>query len=349
MPVPLQFSRADLKEATSGPHARRTMSGRITSLSRAPSGGEETALTAARVTLLYVVFGVGLLAAAALVLPAVPGLAPAETDVPVVVGLVVVLATAGFVYLLAARRAASLRETTARLDDARRELSVLHRVFRHDVRNELAVVLAHADMLETTAGEEAVGDHCEAIRESCADLLTAAEKTSLATDVDRADADHAEIDLARCVDRAVERLDLPPAASLETSVPEGTTVAAHEYVEFALLELIENGFAHNDAAEPRVTVTADDAPGYPGWTRVRVADNGPGVPAAERENLESPEEPLDHSSGVGLWVASWIVYRSGGDFDVSDTPEGTCVTVRLPTASTASADRARSALDRFLA
>jgi len=325
------------------------MSGRITSLSRALSGGEETALTPATVTLLYVVFGVGLLAAAALVLAAVPGLAPAETDVPLAVGLVVVLATAGFVYLLAARRAASLRETTARLDDARRELSVLHRVFRHDVRNELAVVLAHADMVETTAGEEAVGDHCEAIRESCADLLTSAEKASLATDVDRDDADPAHIDLSRCIDRVVERFDPPPGASLETTVPAGTTVAAHEYVEFALLELVENGFVHSDAADPRVTVTVDDAPGYPGWTRVRVADNGPGVPAEERRNIDSPEAPLDHSSGVGLWVASWIVYRSGGDFEVTETEEGTCVTVRLPTASTAPADQAQSALERFLA
>lgn len=322
------------------------MSGRNTRLPSALSGSVDETLTPAKVTLVYVVFGVALLAVATLALPAAPGVAPAATVLAV--GLVVVLATAGFVYLLAARRQASLRETAAHLDDARQELSVLHRVFRHDVRNELAVVLAHADMLETTSGDAAVADHCEAIRESCADLLTSAEKASLATDVDREDAD-GTVDLARCVARVADRLELPPGARLETDVPDSAPVAAHEYVEFALLELVENGFAHSDAAEPRVTVTVDDAPGYPGWTRLRVEDNGPGLPEEEREAIRSGEEPLSHSSGVGLWVASWIVYRSGGDFELADTGSGTRVTVRLPSASTTPTGDAESALERFLA
>jgi len=70
---------------------------------------------------------------------------------------------------------------------------------------------------------------------------------------------------------------------------------------------------------------------------VRVADNGPGIPAFDREVLESGTaiETLSHGSGLGLWLVYWVVRRSGGKVTVTDRDSvGTTVTVSLPVVST---------------
>jgi signal transduction histidine kinase len=86
---------------------------------------------------------------------------------------------------------------------------------------------------------------------------------------------------------------------------------------------------HNDGPEPRVSVRVT-ATGT--GTRVVVADDGPGIPEAERSVIESStESPLSHASGIGLWGASWAVQQLGGDlsFEESDLG-GTAVVVELP-------------------
>ena len=70
---------------------------------------------------------------------------------------------------------------------------------------------------------------------------------------------------------------------------------------------------------------------------VRVADDGPGIPAAEVNVLERGyETPLEHGSGLGLWIVNWIVTESGGgiSFDEND-PRGSVVTLRFEAESDA--------------
>ena len=67
------------------------------------------------------------------------------------------------------------------------------------------------------------------------------------------------------------------------------------------------------------------------WIRVDVTDDGPGIPEYERVVIEDGDEsPLEHGSGLGLWLVEWGVTVLGGDvsFDVDD---GTTVSIRLPT------------------
>lgn len=46
---------------------------------------------------------------------------------------------------------------------------------------------------------------------------------------------------------------------------------------------------------------------------VTVTDNGPGIPKAERQVVtDGNETPLEHASGVGLWVVRWIVDAADG-------------------------------------
>jgi hypothetical protein len=65
---------------------------------------------------------------------------------------------------------------------------------------------------------------------------------------------------------------------------------------------------------------------------LRVADNGPSLPEEEIRVLERGHETVvEHTSGLGLWLANWIVTESGGEiaFESGDTGRSV-VTIRLP-------------------
>ena len=69
--------------------------------------------------------------------------------------------------------------------------------------------------------------------------------------------------------------------------------------------------------------------------QLRVADNGPGIPA---ENLNRIFEPFfttkaELGTGLGLWVSRQIVEKHGGKITVESTPAGTSFSISLPSAS----------------
>lgn len=82
---------------------------------------------------------------------------------------------------------------------------------------------------------------------------------------------------------------------------------------------------------PRIVVeTRRDA--VNGVVRVIVADNGPGIPAADREKLFMPYYSTKRrGSGLGLAIVRRIVAEHGGAIDVqSNEPQGTRFVIELP-------------------
>jgi len=69
-----------------------------------------------------------------------------------------------------------------------------------------------------------------------------------------------------------------------------------------------------------------------GIARLAVSDNGPGVPAADRDKLFMPYySTKGRGSGLGLAIVRRIVAEHGGGIEVSDVqPSGTTFTVELP-------------------
>jgi two-component system nitrogen regulation sensor histidine kinase NtrY len=72
--------------------------------------------------------------------------------------------------------------------------------------------------------------------------------------------------------------------------------------------------------------------------RIVVADNGPGIPAGERDKLFLPYYSAKRrGSGLGLAIVRRIIAEHGGNIDVGDnTPRGTRFTIELPCSSSAS-------------
>ena len=66
--------------------------------------------------------------------------------------------------------------------------------------------------------------------------------------------------------------------------------------------------------------------------RLVIADDGPGIPLADRDKLFLPYfSTKQRGSGLGLAIVRRIIAEHGGAIDVGDnTPRGTRFTIELP-------------------
>ena len=241
-----------------------------------------------------------------------------------------------------ARRAVTLRDVTERRRH-RRRLSVLNRVLRHDLRNEMNVVLGYVEAIEGRLGDAdaatpADGDRSEDDRVSPTERIREATTAmlDLSDEIREVEAtldagESATLDVVGLVEALADSLSLEhPRAAVAVDAPESAWVTAVDIVDSAFEELLENAVVHNHRDRPTVEVTVRREGDR---VAVTVADDGPGISQQEIDTFRSDgETQLTHSSGFGLWQVVWLVGESGGDvsFDVDES--GTAVTVRLPAA-----------------
>jgi signal transduction histidine kinase len=109
-------------------------------------------------------------------------------------------------------------------------------------------------------------------------------------------------------------------------------------VEIVFRNLVDNAVKYS-LPSPEVEVTASALPR--GKVLVRVADNGPGIPAADRQNvfqrfvrLGSELERSTPGTGLGLFLVHAIVKQLRGRVVAKGRPpqKGTVMEVELPAA-----------------
>jgi len=228
-----------------------------------------------------------------------------------------------------------LRDVTAR-NTREQRLEVLNRVLRHNLRNDVNAIVGYSDLLADDPDEpEPLAD---AIVEVADELAAIGEKARrierlMATAETEGDA----VPLAPLAQNVlVNAAAEDPDATYERSVPTDVVVQGSGYLlEHALRNLVENAVEHNDAAEPTVELRARYEPDGTYPLTISVLDDGPGIPEQDRAAvLDGDETPLEHGSGLGLWVVRWVVTRLGGEIDIGERPTGgTRVDLRLPRAS----------------
>jgi PAS domain S-box-containing protein len=220
-----------------------------------------------------------------------------------------------------------------RLQRQRDDLDVLNQMVRHDIRNDLQVVTAHAETLRP----EVDGDDAERVEKILSHAGNAIELTRSARDLAevmrQTDPDLEPVPLRTVLESELEEVrETRPDATVTT---EGTvpavTVRAGEMLSSVFRNLLKNAVQHNDTDDPEVTVSATTGDGT---VEVAVADNGPGVPDERKEEIFGQgEKGLESSgTGIGLYLVRTLVERYGGDVRVEDNdPEGSVFVVRLPT------------------
>jgi K+-sensing histidine kinase KdpD len=181
-------------------------------------------------------------------------------------------------------------------------------------------------------GRPAENEHVRVMNERLSNIIelsrTARNIEQLQGDVE---AERTTVVLGEMLRERIERLRAESRdAHISSEVPESLQVVAHELLPYAFDNVLDNALEHNDSDVPRVDVSTDVA-ATRNHVTVNVADNGPGLPEAEREVLTSrTETPLNHSSGLGLWLTRWIVRSSNGSIRVRESElGGTQIAVRL--------------------
>ncbi|MGQ4554642.1 PAS domain S-box protein [Halobellus sp. GM3] len=225
----------------------------------------------------------------------------------------------------------------------RQQLQVLYRVLRHNLRNELNVISGYTDLLSTTgdrsgaahsAASDRSADAVERISRSVDNLLQISVQAQRIENTFIESEQITEMQSIETVVRRAKRevLDDRSGVSVSASIPSSECRVNFE-LGTAVKELLTNAVEHNDSARPSVAVALDvDRRGSTSEATITVEDDGPGIPENERTVLEEGEEsPLLHGSGLGLWLANWIVTELGGTVRLDENdPRGTVVTIAVP-------------------
>jgi signal transduction histidine kinase len=267
------------------------------------------------------------------------------------------------------RRARTYARTRNRLDDGaggvvgytivlqdvtaerRREqrVGVLNRVLRHNLRNDLTVVLGNVTAAAEAADDPAIERLLETAATQTRELSALGER---ARDVEATMSGSVAADQVvdvheTAVDVRDDVLERYPAATVDVDVPPDCRVTADPDVLRVVFEnLVENGIVHDHGDDPHVTVSVDrpsDGSGRTdseptetastadgGAVTFAVTDNGPGVPDHELDVLDARESSLEHGSGLGLFVVNWGVTTLGGDLAFDADDHGTRAFVTLP-------------------
>lgn len=208
---------------------------------------------------------------------------------------------------------------------------VLNRVLRHNIRNDMNVVLGYARRLsETEDGTN--GNLVTPIREKAEDVIDLSESARRIESLDSA-GDEGPVDAVTIIrDRVSVTESSYPEVGLDVDVPDSAWVEAGPLIGSVVDNVLENAIEHNDR-DPVITVsvecTGDDE------VVIRVADNGPGIPADEQQVLtEEMETSMRHGTGLGLWLIKWFVETYDGTLTIEDNePRGTVIEIRLPAAA----------------
>jgi PAS domain S-box-containing protein len=224
------------------------------------------------------------------------------------------------------------KEYERRLEAQRDNLNILNQMVRHDIRNELQIVLAYAQSLEEhvdDAGEEYIEQVLNSAR-------YAADITERARDVAevmvQVDAELVPVNFRYVLEAEIEEVRSSHEAAVvrsDDAIPD-VDVLADDMLESVFRNLLKNAIEHNDEVVPRIDVSATETDGR---VSLRIADNGPGIPDDRKETIfEEGEQGLDSDgTGLGLYLVETLVERYDGEVWVQDNdPEGSVFCVTLP-------------------
>ncbi|WP_426565516.1 sensor histidine kinase [Angustibacter sp. McL0619] len=240
-----------------------------------------------------------------------------------------------------ARLAVTMNEMLSRLDEAHRTQRRFVADASHELRSPLTTLAASVELASLDPTGE-TWQHLSPVMDNeiarmnrlVSDLLLLAKADEHSIPLRLVD-----VDLDDVVEREVRRLRAVTSLTVEVSVRPTRVVGDPSRLGQAVTNLTDNAARH---ARSTVRLQLGADPGADGSGALLVVeDDGPGVPAAERERVFERFVRLDDSrgrdsggSGLGLAIARELVLAHGGSVRIVDAPAGGCrVEVRWPAAA----------------
>ncbi|MFK8212848.1 PAS domain-containing sensor histidine kinase [Haloferax volcanii] len=217
---------------------------------------------------------------------------------------------------------------------AREHLQVLQRVLRHNLRNEMNVVLGMAEEIREATADPRVDHGAARITDHTETLLRVSEKARTAAAVLDDQRPDEVVDATETVRAVIEsRRARYPAATFDLDLPPSLPVSAGPKLTQALANVVENALEHT----PEDVTVRIEAKRCENDATLRVSDDGDGIPEIEWAAVFGDEDitQLSHGSGLGLWVVKWVVESAGGRVDYDRRDGWSTVRLALPLADEA--------------
>ncbi|HEU0221132.1 MAG TPA: HAMP domain-containing sensor histidine kinase [Paracoccaceae bacterium] len=239
------------------------------------------------------------------------------------------------------RLAATLNAMLDRIARLVGELRMVTDSLAHDLGSPLARLKNNLDMADAEGISEAERRERLGRAQAEADriLTTATALLEIARAEAGAGADQfAEVDLgqlARDIGELFEAAAEEKGLRLFTEAAPGLTVRGHrQLLAQAISNLIDNALKYG----PKDTVITLEAANEAGAPFLRVADQGPGVPEADRLRILERFMRLDQSrgapgAGLGLAMVAAVAKLHGASIEIGDNRPGLMVTLRFPAAT----------------
>lgn len=233
-------------------------------------------------------------------------------------------------------------EREEELETRTSQMEFINSILRHDVLNGMTVIRARAEILEAEL-EGDYGDYAETIRRWCDDITAFVERVQTVLNALGGQEDVAlePVDVSRLLNEELDRIaQTYPDIEFDISLPDRLQVHADELLGDVLGNIVRNAIEHNDTEGLRIEASAermDDT------VRVRIADNGRGVPPEQREAVFRRGETHAKStgSGFGLFFVDAMVKAYGGDIRIEDNDPGAAFVVELDTPGSAGGQRGK--------
>ncbi|QLK26720.1 PAS domain S-box protein [Natrinema zhouii] len=210
-----------------------------------------------------------------------------------------------------------------------RQLAIMDKLLRHNLRNDLSVILGHAECIAREADDPS-RERAEIIYQQGEELLETAAKQREIIELLMEGPVPVPIDFVQVTTDAIETIrDQYPNASIETTCPDAATALAVPEVELAVVELLENAVRHEPRGVPNLSVSVRLRPET---VTVAIRDNCPPIPEIEFRILTGDWKMNDvyHTSGLGLWLVYWVVDLSDGHIAFDRSEAGNTITLTLP-------------------
>ncbi len=202
-------------------------------------------------------------------------------------------------------------------------LEVFNRILRHNLRNQLDVIRAHAEAMRT---ETATGqDHAEQIIAAVDRLTGMGDRARKIDRIMSGEDGRNRISLPDLVEEALGTLTPGPAVDIKKHVPPAVAVTANRDALYTVVKsTLDNAVEHADS---EVCVTINHSPqGYD----IVVEDDGPGIAEEQLAPIRAgTETSLKHGQGLGLWQLRWGVDVLDGELSF-ETDDGTTVRIHIP-------------------
>ncbi|UFS59118.1 ATP-binding protein [Subtercola endophyticus] len=230
------------------------------------------------------------------------------------------------------------------LAQADRVRSALLAAVGHDLRRPLTAATAAVSGLRATDVKLTDADRNELLSTASESLDTLSLLVTNLLDVSRLQAGVlavflTPVDIGDIVLPALDELGLSPS-TVELDLPETIkpVSADHGLLQRVIVNLLSNAVRYSPAGK-RVLISASE---FGGTVEIRIADQGPGVPAERWDDIFVPFQRLgdtDNLTGLGLGLAlsKGFIEGMGGTLEAEDTPGGgLTMVIALPEAHTSS-------------